>query len=170
MKRTATLVIAAALFAPGALAQSSNDEGAGSACADIVLTSPRDSRVVAYHQIREDGKSLGDLRVGKRDVFDADNNPAGNLHWRIQPTSPTDDPHAMLVNTRYFILNDGLIITETLMQPRSELQDTSRIAMSNADAVIMGGTGAYEFAVGTVSASVAEDGSGLVTYTFNMEC
>lgn len=131
-------------------------------CVPFTLTSDPSTRTVQHVDAGHGG--LGDLRIGQRLVYQ-DGELRGEKHWvgMILGTGP--DAPALF--NRVWRLDDGDIHARQMTGTISLPQDTSRPSIGDGDAVILGGSGDYTGASGTVRVDL--EGTS-VTYIFEIDC
>lgn len=151
----------------GAFAQS------GGVCEAFTITTPAEGRIVSYHEVGQDGPGPGDVRPGVRSLVDADGSAIGQLRWYETLIGPEGDPAAGSVSVvRYYLmLPDGTLLAEHLNLADKARSDLARPPIEAGELIILGGTGAYAGARGTMSQKVGADGDPLqVVYTVNLIC
>lgn len=131
-------------------------------CGQFALTSDGSKRVVNFYEAGHGGP--GDKRVGIREV-QRDGEPAGNVHWVVEVLDAGDDPRSLL--TRIWTLDDGELHTRQITYQSRPASDTSLPSVPGGSIVVVGGTGAYAHASGTVL--ITYDGS-VSTYEFDIRC
>ncbi|MEO1090211.1 MAG: hypothetical protein AAFX81_06240 [Pseudomonadota bacterium] len=160
-------VVGLLLLPSGASAQS------GQACEGFQITAIGEGRVVSYHQAGPEGEGPGDFRPGVRNLVDAEGNGVGTLRWYEISISPVGDPQGNVASALryYWVLHDGMLLGETLNFAPADRSDTSNVPIENDTLVILGGTGAYSGARGTIEQQVGVDGDPLkVTYDVEFVC
>ena len=102
------------------------------------------------------GRTIGDERIGERQLTDAEGNAAGALRWvsTIVATKGGDGDDTIALNQVVYTLPNGTIhangqmFFETFMNPKTQPESDSE-HNKNAEAVI-GGTGAYARSEGEI--------------------
>lgn len=134
--------------------------------------SPADSREVYFTDVDRDGRvSVGDKRVGRRGLKDATGNNIGDRYWiitvdRIDRPGTAVQRHQEIVN----VFEDGVIFASyDIGAPNKTTDVTDRVSLPQGDNVmtIVGGTGAYAGARGTIAAKV--DGNN-ISLSFDLTC
>lgn len=147
--------------------------GSWAACEPFTAPSPWETREMNFGDMDGDGAvSVGDKRVGERALTDADGNEIGKRYWVATVEEVTADGKAQLMsveNTNVF--DDGAIFA-TYGHRDSEVQfdtaeETTLTRRSHTFAIV-GGTGAYAGARGTVEFTPDDDGNN--EYRFNLSC
>ncbi|MEM6462124.1 MAG: hypothetical protein AAF724_09435 [Pseudomonadota bacterium] len=131
-------------------------------CAPFTLTSDSTTRTVDHFDAGHGGP--GDLRIGSR-LVKLDGQPKGETHWVGVLLGSGED--APVLFNRVWRLDDGEIHASHVTNVVSPPADTSEPSIAGSDAVIIGGTGSYAGANGTVSVDLE---STSVTYIFEIEC
>jgi len=156
--------IGAALTAGTALGQ-------GHACSPITLMSPDEHREVHFVDFDGDGVSVGDRRIGHRRLFDEDGSFVADRMWTVtvHEVSDAGEP-TMTVSETVTSFEDGIIFATIDNREPVDVHDSSRIH-SNAQQglqTIVGGTGAYAGAGGTIEIVVGDDNH--LTYVYAPTC
>ncbi|WP_421724294.1 hypothetical protein [Bauldia sp.] len=167
------------VFAAVAVLVGSSLAGAaeGDGCGKFTLMSTGENRVVAFHDGGDAGVSLGDVRVGVRSLIDEEGEPAGLYRWyitSIDPAPPAGSTGAALYRG-YFLLPDGMIMTEAVYEPASAVENTQSVSVTSGERAIVAGTGAYRTAQGFMLEDVVErhgaSGRPLEkTFAFSLSC
>lgn len=131
-------------------------------CAPFTLTSDSSTRTVTYVDAGQGG--YGDLRIGWRLVQLA-GEPKGETHWVGVVLGTGDDAPALF--NRVWRLDDGEIHARQLTGVVSTPSDTSRPSIGDGGAVIIGGSGDYLGASGSVAIDL--EGTS-VTYVCDITC
>jgi hypothetical protein len=165
---TLLAALAATLILPGDGALAAGER----ACKPFTAFSPADSREVYFTDVDGDGQvSVGDKRVGRRGLKDTTGNNIGDRYWIIT-VDKVDRPgtavrrHQETVN----IFEDGIIFASyDIGAPNKATDVTDRISLPQGGnaMTIVGGTGAYAGARGTIAAKV--DGND-ISFSFDLTC
>lgn len=147
------------------------------ACRQFTLISTGEDRVVAFHDTGDPGVGLGDVRVGVRSLIDEAGEPAGIYRWfitSIDPTTASGGTGAALYRG-YFLLPDGMIMTEGVYEPASAVENTASVSVTSGERAVVAGTGAYRSPQGYMLEDVVErHGRGgrplEKTFTFSLGC
>ncbi|MEM1352734.1 MAG: hypothetical protein AAGF27_10330 [Pseudomonadota bacterium] len=131
-------------------------------CEKSILTSDGSKRVVNYYEAGNGGP--GDKRVGIREVL-RDGEPVGKLHWVVEVLDAGENPRSLL--TRIWTLDDGDLHTRQINYQSRPAHDTSLPSVPSGPVVVVGGTGEYAHATGTVL--ITYDGK-VSTYEFDIRC
>lgn len=158
------ITLAIALTAGSALAQ-------GQACERLELLSTDDDREVHFVDFDGDGPSIGDRRIGHRRLVDQDGTVVADRMWTVtvhdvndagEPTVTTSESVTAFPDGAVFSMIDN-------RDPTNVDDPTTR--HSNAQRPpreIIGGTGAYAGATGTVEVIRGDDN--LMTFIFDLDC
>lgn len=143
----------------------------------FTLTSTGEHRVVAFHDAGDPGAGVGDMRVGVRKLVDEHGEPAGTYRWYILPIDPAPPAGGTgaAVYRGYFLLKDGMIMTETAYEPVVAVENTKSVSVPDGERAVLGGSGKYREANGSMLETVfVRDGaSGLPlkkTFEFFVNC
>jgi hypothetical protein len=112
-----------------------------------------------------DGPSLGDVRVGNRQLLDQGGNRVADVHFSATLTAlPTANTGSVFASQYFVKLADGWIASASVYE-LGDATDTSQRA-GNAVLLVSGGIGAFEGARGKIEI-VAGDPP---TYVFDLDC
>lgn len=147
----ATAVAASAAMPSSALAE----------CAPFVAHSPFDQREIHYVDQGEKGPSVGDKTVGRRGLVDADGKPLAGNHWITHMLEVDDDGVAVRVyQNSVAVFEDGVIFSAgetSYRNPVSALKEKNSYGVdTTVTREIIGGTGAYAGATGTVTVATGD--------------
>lgn len=143
----------------------------GQACDHLKLLSTNDDREVHFVDFDGDGPSVGDRRIGHRRLVGQDGTVVANRMWTVtvlevngagEPTVTTSESVTAFPDGNVFSMTDN-------RDPTNVADETTR--HSNAQRPpqsIIGGTGAYAGATGTVE--VIRGDNNLMTFVFDLEC
>ena len=133
------------------------------ACAPFTV-SAGDERSVEYVDHGNEGPGPGDLRIGRRALVDEAGNTVGYHRWVL---ISLDAPPGSGYGTHVLNLDDGQIHYHILSEVVGPFHNTEQASVGDHTGVVVGGTGAYSFARGTVDRSF----DGLKgTFTINIRC
>jgi len=143
---------------------------ADAACGPLTMTSVPGTREVHFRdQDDSGGITPGDTRTGEMALVNADGSTAGKIHWlaTVQATDADGKPTAY-DEVQVFTFDDGAVFTVNQHAPAASFEETTTtIVPTGAKRRIVGGTGAYAKARGTMDITV--DGVDF-TYRFDMAC
>ena len=139
-------------------------------CGPFTVTSPGQPFSVKYLDFGENGPSFGDMRIGHRDdVVNEAGDPVGHLRWIV--ISLDEPPGSDQQGERHLSLSlnlrGGQIHASALLEEIRPSDDTTQPGVNDYSAAVVGGTGAYNFARGSVDASF--DGTA-GTFAFDIAC
>ena len=137
-------------------------EAAGPACGSFVLVGGEKGINVIDNP--PEGKSPGDVRAGWRKLADENGTPVGSVQFVATLTEPGAEGGDVLAGQYYIRLPKGYIATQSVYQ-LPDSTDTSQRA-SNAVLVVIGGTGPYAGARGTIEIVAGE----APRYVFDLHC
>lgn len=136
-------------------------------CAPFTITSSQ--RTAHFLDLGDEGPGSGDVRIGHRALVDEAGNRVGD-HRLIDIYLDTP-PGSGEVGEAYMIhvvkLADGEIYYHSLSETVAPPHDTAQRSVGDFTGVVVGGTGAYRFARGTVDQKFDGPRS---TYTFDIRC
>ena len=166
MKRFLVLGLSAAFAGFAAVGAHGQTPGA---CQPFTVISDGSEFSVEYLDIHTEGPGPGDMRVGRRGLVDEDGNAAGSYRWilRSLDAPPGSGERSEVYQNHAMTLNDGELHFQSLAEAVRSADGTDRVSVGDYTGIVIGGTGAYMFARGTVDASF--DGK-QVTYAFNIRC
>jgi hypothetical protein len=146
-----TLALAASFLGLNAMAAHSQTTDA---CASFTV-SAGDERSVEYLDQGAEGPSPGDLRIGRRALVDEAGNPVGHHRWVLMNLDPSSGSgeSSEYYGSHVLNLNDGQIYYQVLAEVVGPSQNTEQASTGDYTGVVVGGTGAYSFARGTVERS-----------------
>jgi hypothetical protein len=139
------------------------------ACAPFTVMGGSE-RSVEYLDLGNDGPGSGDMRIGRRALVDEAGNSVGYHRWVIVNLDAPPGPGARSESYSTHVLNlaDGQIYYQVLAEVTKPPQDAGQVSLDDYTGIVVGGTGAYSFARGTIARSF---GGGLKgTYTLNIRC
>jgi len=112
-----------------------------------------------------EGPSLGDVRVGNRQLLDKDGNRVADVNFSATLTALPTASTGSVFSSIYFIKFADGWISFTSLYELSDATDTSQRA-ANSLMLVSAGTGAFEHAKGNVEI----EGGDPPTYVFNLVC
>ncbi|MEM1129460.1 MAG: hypothetical protein AAGH83_02960 [Pseudomonadota bacterium] len=131
-----------------------------------------DERIVETLDAEPEGPSLGDVRLGERPLVDADGTPVGTNRWMVTVLDPDHggEPSHLLVKN-YAIFDTGVLISEIIVtQTVDDIHATDRTIAAESDGVVLGGTGVFASAHGTVRLLRQSDGPIDLDLQFDISC
>lgn len=161
----AAVALAAATVAPVALAQG--------ACKPFSVKNDMTHRSVKYIDLGEEGHGPGDLRVGYMPLIDESGNTVGRHRWRltVYDALPSADAGGDAVSdslaTETLVFDDGMIFILSLPTAVRQGRKTERQSVKGYTGAVVGGTGTYAFARGTVEVNFDGDDS---TISLDIRC
>lgn len=138
-------------------------------CKPPTIMSDGSQRAVQYLDFGEEGPGAGDVRIGRRAVIDEAGNSLGYHRWVLVQLDPAPGSGERSESYGIHVLNleDGQIYYQFLSEAIRPPHDTGQTSVGAYTGIVVGGTGAYSFARGTVELSV----DGLKsTHAFNIRC
>ena len=164
MRRMAIVAAGAALTAIGPAAAATAD------CTPLAVQSIAGSREAHFiDQDASGGASLGDTRNGVLSLRDADGKPVGKEYWlaTVQAVGADGKP-SRFDEVQVFVFDDGALFTSSREEPAASFDNTeTTIVPTGMKRRVVGGTGAYAGARGTMDTTV--DGVDF-TFRFDVTC
>ncbi|WP_421725193.1 hypothetical protein [Bauldia sp.] len=143
----------------------------GRACDELTLVSMNDHREVHFVDFDNDGPSIGDRRIGHRRLVDKDGNVIADRVWTVtvQEVDDAGEP-TVTASEAVTLFEDGNIFTRVDNRDPVNVDDLTTMH-SNAQRppqAIIGGTGAYAGATGTLEVIRGKDNQ--MTFVFALDC
>ena len=139
------------------------------ACTPFTVMSDGSQRTVEYFDIGDEGPGAGDMRIGRRALINEAGDSVGYHRWVLIHLDAPPGPGERSESYGMHVLNldDGQIHYQVLTEVVESPEKTEQASVGNFTGIIVGGTGGYSFARGTVDLSV----DGLKsTHVFNIRC
>lgn len=139
-------------------------------CAEKKLYTTDAGRQVTFVDVGAEGASIGDQRVGQKDLLDADGNKVGVFRWvaTIVQMGEGEDKPVYRVQKSYE-LEDGILFGTAIDNVKSPVGDTSMVSIVSGHTSIVGGVGKFANIVGTKHHERHPD-TGAFTYHFDIAC
>lgn len=115
-----------------------------------------DERTVQYLDHGESGPGFGDIRVGRRSLVDDEGNGIGYHRWllfQLDTLTPDGEELSESFGDHVLSMDEGDIYFRILGESVAPSHETHRPTVTDFTGVVIGGTGAYKFARGTVDRS-----------------
>lgn len=112
-----------------------------------------DDRIVKTFDTGMEGPSIGDARVGSRALLDTGGNEVGRSRWIIAPLGFEDGDVPTHYEVRAYHIYDNGVLAYVVpnSQPRTNLLQGSPTMIPDTQGIIVGGTGVFAHARGTVT-------------------
>lgn len=164
MHRLSSVAFAAAfLLSGGAAVARDGGNGETPACDSFSMTGGE--KTIRVFDRDPVGTSIGDLRIGSRELLDAAGKAVGTVYFKSTVATAGGDSGADVLTSEYFVsFADGWIATQSLYE-LPDAQDTSQRA-ADAVLVVTGGTGTFAGVAGSVTIQSGEP----PTYEFDLSC
>lgn len=160
----------AAFFAVATTSFSNPAAAAFDLCAEKTLYTTKAGRQVTFVDSGPEGPTIGDQRIGQKDLLDSAGNKVGVFRWVatiIQMGNGEDKP--VYGVQKYYQLEDGILFGTSIDNVKSPVGDTSMVSIVSGRTNIHGGVGKYAHASGTKRHERHAD-TGKFTYHFDIEC
>ncbi|MEX3008659.1 hypothetical protein [Hoeflea sp. TYP-13] len=171
MRKTTPIIILSGLLALTILPAGAGAEGQRK-CESFSVTGPFSTAITEFADIDANGKaSTGDKQLGQIRLHNDKDDQMGERSWVMTVLDLADDGSLKSAFTESISsFYDGAIYTVTKVRdmPANSFEDGQlAIEWSEYTSPIIGGTGAYAGARGTVTAVL---GDGKIDYSFDLEC
>ena len=145
------------------------DPQPSSACRPFTLVSDGRQRTVDHLDFGKEGLGPGDVRMGYRTLSSQLGAPVGHYRWiNILLDPPSVSGHrAESLMMDVLALQDGQIHTQSLLEVVRRHDDTDQPHPADFTAAVIGGTGAYSGARGTIDATVEDQ---VLTFAIDISC
>lgn len=123
------------------------------ACDSMTLYGPPEHREAHFIDMQGDGLSVGDRRIGQRGVFNEAGERVADRVWSMTVLEVGDDGEASLTAVENMtIFEDGVLFATfgNRMAVDTANPDVTHFPSSGTAHTIIGGTGAYAGAIGTL--------------------
>ena len=154
-----SLLCAAVLGAAVALPQSVRAQDAPG-CGDFTVVNEYVQVVFVDHA--DDGVTVGDARVGELLVLDLEGREIGQSHFQAVVTAVDDDGEVVSGSGQYILENGTLAWQGTYKLPNAETEGPPPYEVSVA---VIGGTGEFEGAHGSLRWVTGQQGNRLVEFS-----
>ncbi len=139
-------------------------------CNDDTVSTTDAGRKVTYVDALPEGLSVGDMRVGQKDMLDSDGNKVGVFRWSATVMETDNGAGKPIYSVRKFYeFEDGVLFGSSLDNTSSPVGDTSIPSIVSGRTSIVGGLGRYVGATGLKRHERHPD-SGDFTYYFEIDC
>lgn len=139
------------------------------ACRPFTLISDGSQRAVDHLDLGEEGLGPGDVRLGYRALTDGIGFPVGHYRWintLLDPPTGSGHPAESLMMD-VLALHDGQIHTQSLLDVVRRHDATDKPHPADFTAAVIGGTGAYSGARGTIDVTVEDE---RLTFAIDISC
>lgn len=162
---TKSILVVAVVSAVGGSAFAETDM-----CSEGVVYTTDAGREVTFVDAAPDGVSIGDKRIGKKDILDADGLKVGVFRWVATVVQLGDgDSKPVYTVDKSYEFGDGILFGRSLDNVNSPVGDTSKVSIVSGHTNIHGGVGKYS-GVSGVKHHERHSETGRFTYRFDIEC
>lgn len=160
--RLAVVIIAGSIASP-ALAQVD-------VCSGETLHTTDAGRQVSYVDTAPAELSIGDQRIGRKDLLDSDGNKVGVFRWvaTVMQLGEGDDKPVYSVQ-KFYELEDGMLFGSSIDNTKSPVGDTTMPSIVSGQTHVTGGVGRYANVSGVKRHERHAD-TGDFTFYFEIEC
>ncbi len=140
------------------------------ACDSMILYGPPEHREAYFIDMEGDGLSVGDRRIGQRGVFNEAGERVAERVWSMTVLEVDESGEASLTTVENMTIFDDGVLFATFgnrMAVDTANPETTHFPSSGTAHTIIGGTGAYSGAVGTVE--TVQDGNDFA-YVITLIC
>jgi len=139
-------------------------------CSEKTLYTTDAGRQVTFVDVGTEGPSIGDQRIGQKDLLDSAGEKVGVFRWvaTIVQMSEGEDKPVYRVKKSYE-LEDGILFGAAIDNVKSPVGDTSMVSIVSGQTSILGGVGRFANVTGTKRHERHPD-TGAFTYHFDIEC
>lgn len=160
----------AAVFAAMTVGLSNPASAAFDFCSEKKLYTTDAGRQVTFVDVGAQGPSIGDQRIGQKDLLDSAGEKVGVFRWvaTIVQMGEGDDKPIYRVKKSYE-LEDGILFGTAIDNVKSPVGDTSMVSIVSGQTSILGGVGKFANVTGTKRHERHPE-TGRFTYHFDIEC
>lgn len=139
-------------------------------CLQGVVHTTDAGRQVTYVDTAPEGTSIGDKRIGQKDILDENGEKVGVFRW-IATVVQTKEGNGKPVYAvdKFYEFEDGVLFGRSLDNSHSPVGDTSKVSIVSGHTNIHGGVGRYAGASGSKHHKRHPD-TGKFTYFFDIAC
>lgn len=139
-------------------------------CSDGVVYTTDAGRQVTFVDAAPDGVSIGDKRIGQKDILDADGEKVGVFRWVATVVQLGDeDSKPVYAVDKSYEFEDGILFGRSLDNVNAPVGDTSKVSIVSGHTNIHGGVGKYSGVSGTKHHERHSE-TGRFTYHFDVQC
>lgn len=139
-------------------------------CANGIVHTTDAGRQVTFVDTAPEGTSIGDKRVGQKDILNADGDKIGVFRWVATVVHMAEgNGKPVYAVQKFYEFDDGILFGTSLDNVNAQVGDTANVSITSGQTSIHGGVGRYAGATGTKQHKRHPD-TGRFTYTFNIEC
>ncbi len=139
-------------------------------CSQGVVYTTDAGRQVTFIEAAPEGASIGDKRIGQKDILDESGDKIGVFRWIATVIQMGEgDSKPVYAVDKFYEFEDGILFGRSLDNVKSPVGDTSQVSIVSGRTSIHGGVGKYAGASGT-KRHERDAETGRFTYHFDVAC
>lgn len=139
-------------------------------CAGEKVYTTDAGRQVTFVDAAPEGTSIGDKRIGQKDLLDENGDKVGVFRWIATVVQVgVGESKPVYAVDKFYEFEEGILIGRSLDNVNSPVGDTSKTSIVSGHTSIHGGVGKYSGASGTKRHERHPE-TGRFTYHFDIDC